>query len=230
MNYTIRGKQFEAKEREVWAIAERWEPETFDVLDKYIVPGKVFIDIGAWCGIFSLYAERLGTEVHAVEPDPAAAAECDDNIDLNDSAIILHEVGITDKNERQLLRTVSSWGDSESSFILRKKEKQSVYIYCLTLDSFVSNNLINPQNICLIKMDVEGAEMMILKEAEPFLKKYKPPMWISFHPGYFEDLGESVRTLIDILFPVYDCGLSKAAFANRLIIPSAFHSFLFLPK
>jgi len=50
---------------------DTWEQDTFDTIDKY-VQGGTFVDIGAWCGIFSLYASFVADWVFAYEPDPVA--------------------------------------------------------------------------------------------------------------------------------------------------------------
>src|SRR6185295_5767667 len=50
----------------------QWEPETFRAIDHFIVPGRVFIDIGAWNGVFSIYAAKKSAWVIATEPDPVA--------------------------------------------------------------------------------------------------------------------------------------------------------------
>ncbi len=236
MDYTIRGKEIQAIEREVWSLAERnlWEPETFDVLDKYIVPGKMFIDIGAWCGILSLYAEKLGAEVHAIEPDPVAFEELTENIFENEHSIRIYKAAIASwLGEGGIFNTAENgFGNSESSLIyLSEQSKATFRIFCFTLEKFIAWNRINPSNICLIKMDVEGAEVMILKQAAEWLAKHKPPMWISFHPGYFEDLVRDPRMLTSILFPWYNCvGYNAQEFIDILRNPSGFHSFLFLPK
>ncbi len=228
MNYTIRGKEFNVIEREVWSLAERnlWEPDTFDVLDKYIVPGKIFIDIGAWCGILSLYAGKLGAEVHAIDPDPVAFQELQANIIGSD--VRTYNVAISDKDGVALLCNSSKFGNSESSFIWRHDIKESQQVLCYTLESWIAG--MNAKRVCLIKMDVEGAEVMILKQAAGWLAKHKPPMWISFHPGYFENLSKDIQIIIDSLFDIYDCNTDYEDFAEILFDPNAFHSFLFLPQ
>jgi FkbM family methyltransferase len=194
------------------------------VLDKYIVPGKVFIDIGAWCGIFSLYAERLGAEVHAVEPDPVAFSELMENA----NEITCYNIAIANADGICKINTtaINGFGNSETSLIDRPGIKAVNFIRCNTLEKLC--NQIGIENICLIKMDVEGAEVIILKQAKDFLQKHKPPMWISFHPGYFENIKDDVETISNILSDIYDFNANN--FRIALYLPSAFHTFLFLPK
>lgn len=232
MTVNIRGKEIECVDREVWhaAAAGKWEPETFDVLDKYIVPGKEFIDIGAWVGVLSFYAEKLGAEVHAIEPDPKAFEELDDNKTLNKSSVFIYELAISDTDDDLVLNTtaVKGFGNSESSLIQRNEIKEAVEVASCTLESFIY--FIDRDNICLIKMDIEGAEVMVLKQAKDFLKQHKPTMYISFHPGYFVNREDDIQMIIDIMFSVYDCGKTEDEFRQILQTDNAFHSFLFKAK
>ena len=66
----FRGHTFNYQGNEgFWNGLDGWEKETFDVLDKYIGKDSVVLDVGAWMGIISLYASKLGGNAFAFEPD-----------------------------------------------------------------------------------------------------------------------------------------------------------------
>ena len=57
--------------------AGAWEPYTFEMLDRLLLPADrapdgaaTLIDIGAFNGPISLYAASIGASVYAVEADP----------------------------------------------------------------------------------------------------------------------------------------------------------------
>jgi hypothetical protein len=62
----IRGKEFQVTENQnlFWDQVEAglWEPETFEVLEQFCKEGKTFVDIGAWNGVCSIYANALGCD------------------------------------------------------------------------------------------------------------------------------------------------------------------------
>lgn len=217
-----------------------WESYTFDVLDNFIEKDKVFLDIGAWNGVFSLYAAKLGTKVFAIEPDIVAFAEMQGNIIINklQDEITVVCVAVSDTNGRAELNSMDNkgLGNSESSLINRGKILEEITVETKTLTSLCEVLQFNPKDIFLIKMDVEGAESLIIPEAKEFLQKYQPTMNISFHPQWFAF--DKLKAMAEVLFEIYDvfpaakfhrATLSKLEFMN-FIEHNVEHNFTFVKK
>jgi predicted RNA methylase len=49
-----------------------WEPETFEILGKYVTKVTLVIDLGSWFGPTAFFSSQLGKQVIAMEPDPVA--------------------------------------------------------------------------------------------------------------------------------------------------------------
>ena len=73
-----------------------------------------------------------------------------------------------------------------------KKEK----LKKITLDSFCIKSGLIPE---VIKIDVEGAEINVLKGAQNTLKKHKPIIYLSIHPRHIKELGSDVNELIILI-------------------------------
>ncbi len=206
-----------------WETLDSWEPDSFDVLDKYIKPGHNFIDIGAWNGVLSVYAGLLGANVYSIEPDMLAFYELVENASLNRSAKITPiPIAISDKTGRQQLnsRTTDGFGNSESSLIERDMNAIETEVITMTLSDYFENFNIDINKTCLIKMDCEGSEKLIIKESAEWLKRYKPTMFISFHPAWFSE--EDIQELVDILHPIYNIDFKPALKTEHQ------HSFIFI--
>lgn len=52
-------------------------------------------------------------------------------------------------------------------------------------------------------MDIEGGEVLVLKQAKEFLSTYKPTIYISLHPAWFPNPKEDLQMIIDVIFPIY---------------------------
>jgi len=210
----------------------KWEPETFKVLDMFCSDGKTFIDIGAWNGVLSFYAEQLGCICYAIEPDPIALAKLIKNIKLNNSKIKVSEICISAKNKDFELKTEhkNGFGNSMSSILDRSAVHDSITVKGMTLEHFIEHEEIQMQNVCLIKIDIEGGEIALLKQAKKFLKKHKPIIYLSLHPFWFPDLEQDLNDIADILFGIYNVKDTNGKEYNRSdfneAVKSGVHSFI----
>ena len=51
----------------------------------------------------------------------------------------------------------------------------------------------------MIKIDVEGAEILMLRGAKQVLARHRPLLFLSVHPSHLEAMGQSVRELEALL-------------------------------
>jgi FkbM family methyltransferase len=68
---------------------------------------------------------------------------------------------------------------SENVPFVTPGEKKALKVPATTLDTFISNTGLIPT---LIKIDVEGAELLVLKGAQQLLDKYHPDLILAIHP------------------------------------------------
>jgi beta-1,4-mannosyl-glycoprotein beta-1,4-N-acetylglucosaminyltransferase len=135
-----------------------WENDTFAVFDTYLTQDKDFIDIGGWIGTTSMYGSRKSKHVYCIEADSLAFKDMKRNMEIN----------------------------CESNYTLINK---AIYNQDNTISFFglIKNYNINPNNISLIKVDIEGGEEYILDDLFSFYFIYKIPMYISFHYDWWKD-------------------------------------------
>jgi FkbM family methyltransferase len=201
-----------AHREEFFRQAERgeWEPLTFEVLDRFVTPGSHFIDVGSWVGIVGLYACCLGAQVNFIEPDPVAYKELEDNVKANENIdcpnVLLANIAISNINGQSTFNTQSSLGNSESSLVDRGGIKGRVWVKTSTLSNYFEKvPEINPDNISLIKVDIEGGELLFIEGALDFLWKHKPTIYIAFHPAWLKpDLESAIEYVWESLSPIYE--------------------------
>ena len=160
-----------------------WESNTFSILDKFLRPDDIMIDIGAWIGPISLYAAQKVRTCYSYEPDPVAFQELSTNLKLNpalENKIFLHNAAITIDGRPVKLYSRWNHGDSGSSLLRRVKSKNTfVEVASNTFsEALAAHNL---TAVDFIKMDIEGGEFIILPSMIEYLKQYKPTLLISFH-------------------------------------------------
>lgn len=130
---------------------------------------SVVIDCGANTGQISLFLARTGVTIYSFEPDPIAFKVLSEK-SIGKKNITCYNKGVWDKNATVKLHRHNEIGNDEVDFTVGSsiiKEKKNVNI-----NSFIEIEVIDlvlfikslNRKIDLIKLDVEGAEIEILKK------------------------------------------------------------------
>lgn len=180
------------KNKEAWEYinSNQWEKETFDILDYFIKPHQTVLDLGCWSGVISLYLADKAKKVYAIDPDPVSIEELKKNILLNkgfESKIKPFQVAISNKKGTTKLSAREEYGLSSSSILNRKRDLETSFeVGTNTLLSFIDENKID--SVDFIKMDIEGAEFLILPTIKEALNKMDfPTLFVSFHYNYLNE-------------------------------------------
>lgn len=173
-----------------YVATQNWEPESFDILDRFLKPRDVMLDIGCWAGPLSLYAASKGAEVHAIDPDPVIFKQMVHNLALNSGLkerVKCHNIAIWEEDEPIRLHARNSFGDSSASTLPRARDLGSfVMVPGMSLESFRSENHI--EHINFIKMDIEGGEFRLIPVMAKSLEGCGwPVLYISLHYNYLKE-------------------------------------------
>jgi FkbM family methyltransferase len=178
-----------------------FEPSTTSALTALSRPGMNALDIGANIGAHTLpLAKHIfpGT-VYAFEPMPWARNKLQRNIALNGIANIRVEpLGLSDRPGRHDIHFRSSWrlGDNGRWTSENSESLRPVPIEFATLDSYVRERAL-PQ-IDLMKLDVDGYEMKVLRGAIETLRDHRPILLMEF--GHFvRNVGDDPKELAELL-------------------------------
>lgn len=160
-------------------------------------PGANVIDVGTNVGWTLLHLAKLsGTgTVFGFEPDPYNYNQCRENIGLNTlKNIRLFPVGLSDVTA-QLTMEVRVASNRGGNRINTSSDGHKVDV--VRLDDFEAVKSVN--TIDLIKIDVEGYEMNVLKGAARLLQQHHPVLFIELDDNNLKDQGHSAKELIEFL-------------------------------
>jgi len=155
------------------------DPDITSVLQSYLSPGGVALDIGANLGLWSLnMSRRVGPSglIHAFEPVDEFMMVLKDVLKAFDATnVITHQVAISDKPGSISFATHDERGNylSGEAHITSSGEKGNMSVECTTLDTLIGS-LERVREVKLMKVDVEGAELMLFKGAAQFLREIRP--------------------------------------------------------
>jgi FkbM family methyltransferase len=143
-----------------------YEPEVTDFLGTALNSSDVFLDVGANCGYYSLYAAAsAGCRVVAFEPDPEMFEALRWNISLNPLLAGLVEPRAEalscENGSRRFFRAAGS--NSGMSGFSERRAVASFDVPIRTLDSLVESGAVPQPTV--MKVDVEGHETAVFAGA-----------------------------------------------------------------
>jgi len=172
-----------------------YEPPTADAIAMLIGPRDTVLDIGANAGFFTLLAAaRVGPagRVVAFEPIPAVRRELAANVARNGFAnVAVREEAVSDRRAR--LRIFEGPREHRGISSLRQLEEAaaSLEVPAIALDDL--QHELGP--VRLAKIDVEGAELLVLQGAAAVVARDHPHLVIEFTDEYLRAFGHSAEAL-----------------------------------
>ena len=174
-----------------------WEPYVSMIIERILQPGDVFLDVGANFGYFSILASELVQKtgkVMSFECNPNIAALLKENAQINGCEnITLYEHALGDhegKADFFLSSTDTGHGSLDQA---KNSQRISVNIHKyddLNLDCEVR----------LIKIDVEGAELRVLKGMNSLLSSAHKPYVICEMSNKFDGRGgDKVKDIMEYM-------------------------------
>lgn len=158
INYRDLNTQFPIQSYEIWL--------------KFIKPGDVVLDIGAYIGLISLHFAALGAKVHAFEGSSRNSVRLKKLTEhMPHYKIYLHEVALSNEKKECFARF--------NDCVDREHPKQKIN-YVKYDDYAIENNIENPT---FVKMDIEGMETVALKEMNRLIYEVRPVWQIECHTG-----------------------------------------------
>ena len=181
------------------------EPELSSLI-RYLLPHtRVFLDIGANVGYYSILAATVNPEcqIVAFEPAPTTCARLRDNVRLNGSSHIQVEqvaLGINEGTvqfevyEDPAFNAVRTPADAGHPFFTNS---QVIDVPCIRLDDYLDKHGVYPD---VVKMDVEGFEYNILRGAPHLLSGSQAPiLFCEVEPLWLKRFGFSSTEIFDYL-------------------------------
>lgn len=178
-----------------------WEPFETAVLIRLLRRSRVFVDVGANIGYYTLLASRVmapGGSVFAFEPDAANFQLLEKNIARNRAQGVTEvAAAVADGGgTATLFRSPENLGDHR--LFARSAEERSAEVPTVGLDEYFGTRAERPD---LIKVDAQGAEPLILEGMDRLRSDSSSPptLLLEFWPRGIVGLGRTVDDLVEQL-------------------------------
>jgi FkbM family methyltransferase len=146
----------------MWQFVD-WEPNVSRLLKQ--VRGDVFIDVGCNVGYFVHLLKNNFRQIIGFEADPEIAREARKHAPPN--ATIYH-LAISDRDGFTYVRRNPLYLHSGSSMV-PGEDSAALKVPCGRLSGYIPRDCV----VDLVKVDVEGAEWLVLKGAEPVMHQVR---------------------------------------------------------
>jgi FkbM family methyltransferase len=181
-----------------------FDPALAEFITNNLSTGSVFIDVGANVGFFSVLAQsKIGSEgeVHAFETDPRSI-HC---LWLTRSTNRLSNMTIYPVALGEVSGTVGLSVTPDPGHTSITQREASLLPYpVLPLDTWVG--VFNPKAQYLVKVDVEGAELQVLKGARQFLERFQPTVICEAVESHLMRFNVQQRDLLQFMESIgYNC-------------------------
>ena len=193
------------------------EPDLQDALSRCVGEGDVVYDVGANVGFFTLLAARLAGasgRVCAFEPVPDSAAALRHNAELNGlSQVEVVEQAVADTCDPVAM----SIGANLATARLGDRGERVVLVQCTTLDAFAERPGRAPD---VVKIDVEGAENLVLAGMAGLLSAHRPLVLCELHYSAGDPRRRQIsETLADAGYAEWSLSLDGGSMPHLLALP-----------
>jgi FkbM family methyltransferase len=189
---------------------DNWERERFDSMERNLKQGDVLFDVGAETGHMSaIYARFVGAENMVLfEPNPDNWQNIKATWDVESlatpRATVCALVGNRnsvesdfDTSQENGWPVVALTGQIWTPRSFRYIHEHAARTPQISIDVFVATRVVAPNAITI---DVEGAELEVLKGALLTLQECRPLVWVSVHEELMRrDYGRELRDIASLM-------------------------------
>jgi len=203
------------------ADGQEWEPHVRQEIERSARPDGIAVDVGAYIGLHTLTMSRWFGTVHAFEPQRGIFQILCGNLAINNRLNVLpHNTGLYDRagsmrlapQERQEVDTPVVDGNPDYAHIKNAAALGFDFITegggdvpAIALDDMAL------ENVALIKIDAQGADLRVLRGAEATIRRCRPTILFEWerdlsqqhgsvledYTAFFDGLGYELAILQD---------------------------------
>lgn len=198
---------------------EQYEKEVVNHLADKLKDSICFVDIGANMGYYSILAGKIlatqGGEVHAIEMDADNANRIRKNLRLNELRnVTIHELALGNHEGTVEYYRCGSFRNTLEVNSNEQDQYSKASAPMTTMDLFIAEQAVDPD---VIKIDVEGAEYIVLQGMDQLLSDRTLEIYCEVHldetPGGLASFGHSIDDVWRVLerhnFRVWEIPLRK---------------------
>jgi FkbM family methyltransferase len=209
-------------------LSRTYEPATVAIVNKFVRPGQVCLDIGANVGAITLAMVKAVGEtgrVEAFEPGSRFIERLRKNLEMNPAVagrVHAHQLGLSDE-PGELLWQESRNAPGNASIHWIDPSRPSARVNVTTLDAFVLEQGLSA--VHFLKIDVEGMERRVLAGGLETIRRDRPVIY--FESSLSDDEQKQAGQAIEDMLTSIGYRLYKIVDNKGRIRPTQYPDFSF---
>lgn len=181
-----------------------YEEPLVATMARLLTPGMTFLDVGANIGLHCVVAaHRVGPtgRVLACEPQQQTAGQLRENLALNGlTNVTVVQAALGEVEESRTLFQVSATNSGQATLALSATEEAKAVETVSVTTLATAAQAAGVERFDGVKIDVEGAELAVLRGSRSFLERHWPAfILVECIDPHLRRFGTSSRELIDFL-------------------------------
>jgi FkbM family methyltransferase len=180
-----------------WVVVEVYALDAYRLRQTDLPMRARIVDIGANIGVFSIMVDELfAANVLAFEPAPAAFSKLRDNVNTNPLTgnVVCNPIAIVGNDGGGTIKFYEAIDSATSSVVSANSEVGTwIDVPCASLDKILSDG----NDVDLLKIDIEGAEYSLIRDASVETLRRVRKIVLEYHPteqGNLEMLVDRLRS------------------------------------
>jgi FkbM family methyltransferase len=178
-----------------------YEPETFRFFRETLKKGDTVLDIGGHIGLFAVFTAHLvGSEgkVFSFEPTPLTRGVLQEVVGLNDCSDIVEvrPEAVSAKSGETVFFDTGDDISNANSLVRTERSKREILVKITSVDEFVAERNLT---VSCLKIDVEGAELDVLRGARETFLTHRPAARLGLHPPFITQNEHSLGEIWDTI-------------------------------
>jgi len=188
------------------------EAEFLGLLLRAIRVGDVLFDIGSCVGVYAVHAGLCGAQVCAFEPDPSYRQRLVKNLALNKLSQSVRVLDWAVSHQSGEATLFSDGVDGASPSLAEVGSRGGVVVPTNSIDNALAMGSLPVPTV--LKMDIEGAEILALRGMRQLLASDQKPrcIFIELHPDFLPAFDSSVDQGLSL---IESHGYSRQYFCKR---------------
>jgi FkbM family methyltransferase len=223
--YLVRLDLSNWSERHTYFLGRYYDLALQMLLSEVLAPGDRFVDVGANIGAITLYGAALvgpGGRVDSFEPNPSCCERIRHTLAGNDvHHVRVHANALSDRRGTLVLNVFAEHTGTATlappSQEQRDLVKQQYEVQVLVGDEAVSNSR---RRINLIKVDVEGFEVRVLRGLMESIRRWRPVVVTEVQRDWLARAGTSRTEMFDLMaadgYGAYGLSTRRRVLGHRL--------------